>query len=397
MVRAQVTRKLNNDKGFSLVELIIVVSILAIAAVPLMKSMGMAAKTNAKAQSIQNATSLGESIMEEMKSTPIDKLKSKYGTDFSGGVMTIKMLGDDGNGISATQGEKFIATVTINTNEYSDDTDTSTEAGKVIAANVLKLPAIEEIDTLSQAVMSSIKEFNKYDKAAQSYFNEKKADYDPTLPATAAAITSKTVNIIKTNVTGGYNGVSVKASVTYEDNATPKNTYVRDLYTGSFIAEKKDDDTYKNLDSNIYLFYKRGSDIPSTVQETINIKDSSTPTVDSDSLTDSHRVYFIRQDISDVDGPVITFERSGTGTFAYSNIGDLADGIGTYGGIKFITNLGSTVSASDGHIYKEEERIRVYSVEVVLTKKDDSTEYARLKSTVNVSDPTPTAAPTPTT
>ena len=370
-------RKQNNDKGFSLVELIIVVSILAIAAIPLIRSMGMATRVNAKAQSMQNATSLAESIMEEIKSTPIDTLKSKYGTDFSGGVMTITR-----SGVTATQGEKFIATITIDTNKYSDDSDTTTDAGKVIAANVLKLPAIEEVDTLSQAVLTSAKEFNRYDSAAQSFFNEKNDDdptSDPAHPRPiAATITSKTINITKDNAKGVNigKGVTVKASVTYEDDASPKNTYVRDLYTGSFIAEDRDDGSGlpKNLDSNIYIFYQKGSSIPEGVTEVINITDNSAPQIDPSSPTDSHRVYFIRQKIGDINGPVINLTKgSETNTFTYANIGDLTDGVGTYGGIELVTNLGSTVSAPDGHIYREEARIRIYDITVVLTKSGDST------------------------
>ena len=55
-----------NNKGFSLIELLICVAILGIAAVPLMQTFGNAAKTNGKAQKLQNATSLAESIMEEV-------------------------------------------------------------------------------------------------------------------------------------------------------------------------------------------------------------------------------------------------------------------------------------------------------------------------------------------
>ena len=125
-----------HNAGFSLVELIIVVSILAIAAVPLMKSMGMAARTNAKAQSIQNATSLAESVMEEMKSTPIEDLKTryagKYSMDPSGDVMTITMSDE-----TATQGEKFDVTVTIDKGIYASG-DESTKAETVLAANKKK-------------------------------------------------------------------------------------------------------------------------------------------------------------------------------------------------------------------------------------------------------------------
>ncbi len=384
------TGKTNKDAGFSLVELIIVVSILAIAAIPLMRSMALASRTNAKAQSIQNATSLAESVMEEIKATPVDTLKSVYGDDFNAsGIYEIKMDGGDGKGINATQGEKFIATVTIDRAKYSDDSDLTTESGKVKGANKLKLPAIEEIDTLSQAVLSA-KELNKYDKDALSYFNEKIADWEHSPDATIA---SKTIDIIKDSTgMGTDNGVNVKASVTYIDNAG--NKYVRDLYSGTFIAGKNEDNSNKTLDSNIYIFYKQGD-----LAETINIKDSSTPVIEVGKPTDSHKVYFVRQDSSS--GPVaINFSgTAGTGSFSYSNISDLVDGDKKYGNVELITNLGTSLVAK-GHIYKEESRTKLYYVTVVLTKPGDPTVYATLSSTVSASDrietPTPTPTPVPT-
>ena len=381
--------KKNNDRGFSLVELIVCVSILAIAAVPLYKSMSMSARVNAKAQSIQNATSLAESVMEEMKSTPLDKLQTRYGTSFTSGVMTITKTG-----VTATQGETFDATVTINANTYADSTaDTTTKAGKVKQINMTKLPSIEEIDTLSQAVLSSTKEFNRYDAAAQSYFNEKKADFDPSnsssAHATQATITSKTIDIVKENVGGAYNGVTVKATVKYE--AGTGNEYIRDLYTGSFIADKNPDDSYKPLDSNIYIFYTMGevgtvTKVP--IRETINIKDSSTPSVDPAGDMDSHRVYFIRQKTTDNLGPLaVNFSGIGTGTFKYdSTAGMVTPGEYKFNDkIKLITNVTydpSTLTVGAGHVYKEEEKNRVYDITVVLTKPGDATEYAKLNSTI---------------
>ncbi|MBR1910552.1 MAG: type II secretion system protein [Lachnospiraceae bacterium] len=384
-----------HNAGFSLVELIIVVSILAIAAVPLMKSMGMAARTNAKAQSIQNATSLAESVMEEMKSTPIEDLKTryagKYSMDPSGDVMTITMSDE-----TATQGEKFDVTVTIDKGIYASG-DESTKAETVLAANKKKLPSIEEIDTNSQAVLSSYKELNKYDKAAESFFNEKKADYDPADISTYAAITSKTVDIVKETALGSHHGVKVTATVTYEDNVTPTpNKYVRELYTGTFLAVQKDGSTeYNDFDSNIYIFYTQG-----ILPETINISDnSSVPIPPGTEDTDSHRVYFIRQISGSPAIPdEITFSGVGIGSFKASDIDDLEDGCTKYGKIEFITNFGDNIDA-DGHIYKEEARNRVYDITVVLTKDGDTTEYAKLNSTVTASDeitPTPTTTPTPT-
>ncbi len=387
--------KVNKDAGFSLVELIIVVSILAIAAVPLMKSMSMSTKVNAKAQSIQNANSLGEKIMEEMKSMSMAEIIKKYGSAGTGqltdnGTNYVIDLGE----VTATQGEKFTATVTIDKASYSGGlvTPGADKKANVKSANTLKIPTIEEIDTLSQAVLTSSNEFNKYDTEAQNYFNQKLANY----PTDTATITSKVINIKKGKVTGPYPGVTVNATVTYKDDSS--NTYVRDLYTGSFIPLLKDGSTdqYKKLDSNIYIFYKKSTKIPTSVTERINITDSADYVNDDNpGEMDSHRVYFIRQDKNDTTGPVITL--NGT-EFTYANASTQleADGHQDFGGkIRFVTNLDKDHLSQEGHIYKEEARTRVYEITVELRKGVKV--YSTLNSTKSASDkPTPTPTPTPT-
>lgn len=399
MLRLTADSKKNNA-GFSLVELIIVVSILAIAAVPLMKSMGMASKTNAKAQSIQNATSLGESVMEKMKATPVDKLSTLSGWSFTDNGTDYVLTR---NGMSATQGEKFDVKVKMDKASYSDNTTpVANKADNVKSANSLLLPRIEDIDTLSQAVLSSERELNKYDKEALNYFNQRRANY----PTDKATITSKTIDIVKTDVTYPE-GVTVKATVKYtddtekEDGTPDPQTYIRELYTGSFVPIEKDGSTeLKPLDSNIYIFYRRNKDttvIPATLQETIKITDNSTYDKGLDP-TDSHRVYFIRQ--AGLDGSIDTLgpvlDLGGT-EFKYLNVDDLeADGTQMYGKIKLVTNLDPTNIDNEGHIYTEEARTRVYDITVELYKSGESTPVTSLNSTRSASD-TPTPTPTPTT
>ncbi len=410
MVRAQVTRKLNNDKGFSLVELIIVVSILAIAAVPLMKSMGMAAKTNAKAQSIQNATSLGESIMEEMKSTPISDLKSKYGSGFKDNGTNYVI---EKSGVTATQGEKFDVKVTIDKAKYSTPAPT-TGASKteiVSAANVTLLPNINSIDTMSQVVLTSDKEFNKYDNEALNYFNQKIADY----PKHKARIAKKTIDIVKSAIGSDF-GVTVKASVTYEDAVS--NKYVRDLYTGTFVRQEKADGTKKPLDSNIYIIYKVGKITDADkdndeelvanreLRETIRITDDG----DYDSFADDmvpdacHKVYFIGQDPSDEIGPEIIINGF---TVKYSMFPTtpvpmptpveddiFVNGTVKHGKVKLISNIMGKRAV--GHIYEESARTRIYDITVELYKSGDSTTPITTLNSTRTEGITPTPTPTTT-
>lgn len=71
-------RKERNNKGFTLVELLVAVTILAIIVVPFMQSFVTAAKTNAKAKKIQNATELASNVMEELKSNDIEHFAFQF-------------------------------------------------------------------------------------------------------------------------------------------------------------------------------------------------------------------------------------------------------------------------------------------------------------------------------
>ena len=98
------TEKLNNN-GFSLVELLVAVAILSVIVVPIMKSFTTSAITSAKAQSMQNATSLAEKQMEIVKTKTIKQLIEDDG-----------FIKDESNnsykgkykGVTATNGENLM-------------------------------------------------------------------------------------------------------------------------------------------------------------------------------------------------------------------------------------------------------------------------------------------------
>ncbi len=61
-LKHKLNRNLNN-RGFSLVEILIAVAILVLCAVPLLKAFVTSAQTNARARQNLNATTLAENIM----------------------------------------------------------------------------------------------------------------------------------------------------------------------------------------------------------------------------------------------------------------------------------------------------------------------------------------------
>ena len=64
-LKYKLNRNLNN-RGFSLVEILIAVAILVLCAVPLLKAFVTSAQTNVRARQNLNATTLAENIMEEI-------------------------------------------------------------------------------------------------------------------------------------------------------------------------------------------------------------------------------------------------------------------------------------------------------------------------------------------
>ena len=79
-------RKELNNKGFSLVELLIATIILGIVVAPLLHTFVTAANTTARSRQIGDATLAGENIAEKVEAGSIDDLKN--GRIFPGATVT---------------------------------------------------------------------------------------------------------------------------------------------------------------------------------------------------------------------------------------------------------------------------------------------------------------------
>lgn len=77
-------QKLNNNAGFSLVELLIAVIILAIIVVPMLHGFVTSARMNGKARQAQRATTVAQDIMEGLKAYDIEELKEQFGDPMNG-------------------------------------------------------------------------------------------------------------------------------------------------------------------------------------------------------------------------------------------------------------------------------------------------------------------------
>lgn len=65
-------RKKNSSQGFTLVEVLVAITILAIVVVPFLNSIYMAARTNAKAKLLMDATTAAQNVFEELKGEKLE-------------------------------------------------------------------------------------------------------------------------------------------------------------------------------------------------------------------------------------------------------------------------------------------------------------------------------------
>lgn len=106
MKREERRGQLNND-GFSLVELLIAVTILAIIVAPLLHSFVTAIRTNAKARNTMYATAVAEDVMEEFEAYGIDGMRQIYQ---SAGYTEELDADVNGDGVSESGSYRFIGT-----------------------------------------------------------------------------------------------------------------------------------------------------------------------------------------------------------------------------------------------------------------------------------------------
>lgn len=400
-----------------MVELLISVTILAVASLALYRAFSLSAFTNKNSQKIQNATSLAESTMEEVKRLKLDKLEEIYGsgtgsfsesldytdTSLCSGLLSACTSGDTGlikivgrdvteadkypyyilyqDEVTATQGQKYHVVATIQSKPYAEGAPNSADS-----INAKALPKIEEINRAEHAVLSA--EINQYDASAikdiESQYGAGNAALDGVSTGIQKTITINIRDGAATDyavdagtITGDVINIDCQVDYTY---ASKKVTY--SAYMGTFGSDKI---------CNIYLFYNYSG----MGRDDIRIIDSSSVVSGV-----SHNICFIEQDDPNPpegeDGVIVTkgvdFDiylknRSADNS---SHVFKNSDSVSAEGRTNTLyTNLydnGSNDSATadpdkKGHLYKEEvNKNNIYEIEVVVIDMNGKV-CARLKST----------------
>ena len=382
---------INDNSGLSIVEVLVAVAILAIVFVPLLKTFTQASTINARAQKLQNVTSLAEGVMEDVKGKSIQELHDlavddpkvsflpldEDGTLTKGNLNNVPPYTVTYENVTATQGITYDAVVTIATENYKNKTKDADDIGDVSDANIRELPQINKVDSNKNAVLSW--ELNKYDnKAIENLAAENSVtDSDiATLKESYKKTAEKYINIeIKEDSETSCTKVSCEVEYKTGKNASDKSLKYL-VYTGYFVEPLASEPA----GPNIYLFYTLSENVKDGAsniadpikKENIKIEDKTTGK--------RHNVYFIMQDgvdkLSTTNGSEVTLDISGSGyseSIYYDKTSIFTDAI-TYlaGGstpddesddVYFFSNL-KDKNGNSGELFNSKSKDRIYYVTV---------------------------------
>lgn len=116
--------------GFTLVEILVAITVLGIIVVPFMHSFVTASRTNSKAKELQNATALGSNLMEEIKANTMEDLAFQFNyptkNDDAGNAVSSRFDIMDANSFSSVEevrldGEEYVPVLKYLKNAAGDD------------------------------------------------------------------------------------------------------------------------------------------------------------------------------------------------------------------------------------------------------------------------------------
>lgn len=399
---------INDNSGLSIVEVLVAVAILAIVFVPLLKTFTQASTINARAQKLQNVTSLAEGVMEDVKGKSIQELHDlaveradvsflpldEDGTLTKGNLNNVPPYTVTYENVTATQGITYDAVATIATENYKNKTKGADDIGDVSDANIRELPQINKVDSNKNAVLSW--ELNKYDnKALENLAAENSVSGSDiaTLKDSYKDTAEKYINIeIKEDT--DTSSTKVSCEVEYKTGNASGKSLKYLVYTGYFVEPL----ISEPAGPDIYLFYtltekvKDGAGYISEPIKKENIK------IEDKTTGKKHNVYFIVQDginkLSTYNGSEVTINVSGSGyseTISYDKNSIIPSAITLLAGastpddesddVYFFSNL-KDKNGNSGELFNSKSKDRIYYVTVEIKEHGKSEVLGTYTSTM---------------
>lgn len=401
---------IRDNSGFSLVELLVAVAIVAIVFTPILKSFTTAAVVNSRAQRTQNATSLAESVMEDVKGKSVEQLYSEASLTMpSAPPYEISY-----SGVTATQGVTYDVDVKLSIDEYAD-TDRYDERKANIAsntedyddvrdANLVALPKMQDIDSSQNAVLSW--EINEYDGVAFEAILDKNVedttgDYwaDKSWWGGIRKLLGGGEKTLKIELTEDESDIRVHAEAIYDPHDPGYTPISYTLYNSSFEKDKMED---------VYIFYtvmkddaearKRQEEAAGHAFYMFFLGKESIEIVDSTSH--EHNIYLVVQnittefEISGIDNSnhtvTIKDKKAGETTVVIKNItsddsGFKINGHKTFTNFSYSIAEGGQLVYMPANLYETETKSKLYYVTVDV-KDTDGNILATLTSTKPTGD-----------
>ena len=328
------------EGGFSLVEVLIAIAILAIVSLPILSTFTGAAKTNAKSLRIENANTVAGNVIEEIKRISVDdldsgNLKFKYIKDGNSdsenvdGIATFLVSNNSQNTFTGNDGEDFIVEAILDPTYYSDDYENG-NLNSVNNVNSYNLSSYSSLDTNNNVIYRD----DTINTEATTYFMEATGDYFD--KSCILKTTDFEVSVIKDTSVSDFvtylQKVTVKLTYSYNDisgKVGEIDDYIRD-YTisskqikasvldkskGTYIISTSTE--YENNLEPVYMFYTIYDDYDldanSSVGDGINVqyaKDKINITYIYDTTQNLSmsfsdlKIYLVEQDKSKIDGSI---------------------------------------------------------------------------------------------
>lgn len=272
-------RKLNKDAGFSLLELLIAVVILAIIVIPLLNLFLSSNRLNIKSRQTLRATTAAQDIMEGLKAYNIEEIKTQFADPASGfyvidsrmikgGVAEEAAMEADGLYVFSMkdlnlQGSKFDAKIEVDGREYRTDTSTTPPAAthdqKFNDAKLSDARSIEKVngtfvetDKIRKAVLSGAFKNSDIEKSIKE-----KLEADPSVTDVEEKYGEIKIDTGFKNITSYFNEISRKIEVKLtkdvadlDENGRPK-VFMKVTQTYTFTCKYTDPATGASVTKTI--------------------------------------------------------------------------------------------------------------------------------------------------
>ncbi len=388
-------KKMTGDnRGLSLIELLVAITVLGIICIPLITAFINSARINRNAQRVQSASTLAQSIMEEYKAASLPVLlqdvskgdvSAAYYASLTPEQQTIVSGNQDAfipytfykTSVEAANGHVYDARITLNPMPYSNFDLTVSNASNT---NTVEIPSLPQVDNAKSAVISN--QMNAQDKktidGADNYpaeekilalFGEYTSSQLTTNGITKTNISSNlkkeiavTINADPAYVPAGSVLVTCDIIYKYSNTLLPNAQVTINAFQGFYSIDTipaADDPTDESIEGRMttYLFwtpspYNSGNDI-------ITIENKTDYRID---------VYLVKQEGSAGGDFKKIYVKGSDGTQTEFNpdmVAEHENGRMCGHNVNLITNMGKTGSAAP-KLYDSNSKVRCYEVTVEL-------------------------------